>query len=259
LLVSATAATRDIAATTDDLDRHAIFGIIHAGDCVDALGAAIGGCWSYAAELDEELLKETIRHSRVGSLELCLARITFPKGRRERDEVLTDLLVFALESGRIYMADRLLNQRFTIDRSRYGFFAWPKPWNTDHISGYIAGHRQHAAGLAPTPADFARIRDEEEGLQLVALARYCASMASNWWAPMTLEATALLGGLMENEKCSDAVMAVVADKLLLRGARLDQEHFEVLEAGKTDHGRCIEKTKQVLQNHSYYKSLGQIS
>lgn len=256
-LIATATNIRQVSTITCELDREAIISIIRAGDCVDALGAAIGSCWSYAAELDEEILKETIRHSRLGSLDLCLARITFPKGRRERDDVLTGLLVFALESSLMPPLKTLLSQRFTIDRSRYGFFAWPKPWNTELISSYIAGHRQHAAGLAPTPADFARIRDQEEGLQLVSFARYCASMASNWWASMDLEATALLGGLMQNTGCPDTVMAVVAERLLLRGARLDQVHFQALEAAKTEHGRSIEDTKQVLQNHSYYHSLGQ--
>jgi hypothetical protein len=214
------------------------------------------GCWAQPAQL-EDILKEMISQGRSQSLELALGRIALPEPSA-RDDLLTGLLVHALEKGCFHLAGSLLDQKlFAINRSRYAFLSWSLSCPADRLIDLIASHPGHAASLAPTPADFAMISSEAEGLHLAAFARHCCAGGKFWRMPDKAYLADLLDGLVRAGGCPDEAVASVAERLMMMGARPGQSHFEALEIARAEHGRCIAKTMRVLRNHAYYNSFAQ--
>jgi hypothetical protein len=237
------------------INNAAIYKIIKDGDQQEALAAALGECWSYTPRLHGDILKEIVLHNRFGSLELFLARMTFPEANPAlRDEALTDLLAYAIESGRYFLVERILKERFTIDRCRYRFFAWPQPWNTSRIGDFIRAHPEHAAGLAPTAADFTTIAGETEASLLIDFSRYCAEVAQLAQQPVPESAhpTFLLGGLVWNGLCPDWVIAVTIWRLVKMGGRVVPKHFDAVSIMAAEHRRPIDYTMRVLHSAYYH-------
>jgi hypothetical protein len=238
-LISYIAASHEIDPNEVFLIRYeAIYRIIGERDDPGELAAAFGDCWTYTWEF-YDIFKHMIAYRRLRSLKACLLQIVFPDADK-RGRFLTSLLRHAVNHGNQDAVEFLLGQTFDIGRAKYISFWGQFLWNAGETKKLVQRHPEHAAGLAPSSADFSHLRKGEDGLLLIELARCCEEIQ-----PGMLDATALLHGLVDSS-LGDEGKALVAQELLDMGARVEQRHL--------DRSTGYDRTKQLL--HLYLEFQG---
>lgn len=208
--------------------------LIPEGDRPDEMVAAFGGCWAFTMQF-MDVFQQMITHGRLESLQACLPQINFPNDD-QRGTVLTALLYRAIQSGNMQIADFLLTLGFDIQHTEL----WDRlPWNREDTLQFLRRHPGHADGLAPKDSDISHVRNEEDGLTLVEMARCCEELQ-----PGTVDPTPWLFQLL-NSNLNDAEMAAVAGGILRLGALVEENVLEYVDA----HFAGFPQTTQLIHQH----------
>jgi hypothetical protein len=223
------------------IDMEAVLDAIWASPHPKPLAAAIKNRWEYTDEFDAivwEILKRGNGHD---LLRLCLAKLVYdPEVKHQRDDFLSKMLGLALKLGQADCTELLLEQAFRVNHTIFGLSLWGVTMTNDSIRHrfryHVGRHPEYAASLAPTPEDFSYIVEEQQGLDMVDAARYCAEVSQRTVNPGTFDPAALLTGLVQAwDRCSDEVMASVAARLLAVGTRVEEHHLAALKRHHPKH------------------------
>lgn len=217
-LVAAAAHPRDDPNGVCRFGNAAIIRVIMEGDNPEGLAAVIGGHLEYNAPLFD-IFEWLMMHGRIRCIELCLSRINFPDAET-RNGFLTFNLNRAMENNYREVTEFLLGQAFQIKRTGGDAFWTRPPWSQDEMRQLVERHPEHAAGLSPSPADFANTINVEEAMGLIDLIHFCYEINARSASPGTFNLTPLLSGLI-GSGLGDEDMASVAERLLNLGARVE--------------------------------------
>jgi hypothetical protein len=187
-------------------------------DNPEALAAVIGDRLEYKAPLFD-IFKRLMRHGWIDSMGLCLSQIDFPDADK-RNGFLTLNLNWAMENNNREVSEFLLGQAFEIRHTGGEAFWTSPPWNQDEMRQLVERHPEHAAGLAPSPSDFANTVNAADAMRLVDLILFCYEINARSANPWTFNLTPLLSGLI-GSGLGDEDMASVAERLLNLGARVE--------------------------------------
>lgn len=196
--------------------------MVQEGDDPAALAEMINGCRSLTYNVHlEVILRQMIFRRRHAIFAFLFPLIDF-EARVNRNDFLSGILVMALCSNSIQIADFVMSQGDIQPELVEGRPTWRNSgqdaWKLPELLDFFTRHPEYAAVLSPTYAEMLVVRNAESARILVELARHCDNLSGQH----NFDAARWLGELLtQNPFIAQDDLARVAYHLIQEGAPFD--------------------------------------
>jgi hypothetical protein len=207
------------------------------GDDPDQLAVYLDGrLLSYSPAVAAQL-QRAIRLHRPGSFRHLFDRTTFLAAHRYNYNThITDFLGLAVWEHQPEICEYLLGIAFQIDGYSTCFWARePFPWTIEELVELVRRHPRFAAFTAPRRGSMAAARSLEAATRMLDFAEQLQAFDNGFLGSVLNQPTALLEGLVENQRLPEEAMIVLFSRLFQLGAVVDNGIINLFALNHPNH------------------------